>query len=85
MNIKYYNFCSSFDTIEFCSGKFHVDAEVIHSMLQGQHLALRCRPQKRSTSMGSPSVGPTVESGPPTGNRYRHHQKGEKSYLHIVR
>jgi hypothetical protein len=27
LNIKYYNFYSSFDTTEFCSGKLHVDAE----------------------------------------------------------
>jgi hypothetical protein len=44
LNIKYYNFGSTFDTIEFCNGNVHIDAEVIHSMIQEQHLALRCRP-----------------------------------------
>jgi hypothetical protein len=54
LNIKYYNFGSSFDTIEFCSGNVHIDAEVIHSMIQGQHLALRCHPHKWSMRTGSP-------------------------------
>jgi hypothetical protein len=29
-----------------------VDAEANHSMIQGQHLALRCHPQKRSMPTG---------------------------------
>jgi hypothetical protein len=33
LNIKYYNFGSTFDTIEFCNGNVHIDAEVIHSMI----------------------------------------------------
>jgi hypothetical protein len=70
-------FCSSFDAIEFCSGKVHVEAEAKYSTIQVKHLALRCRPQKPSTH-----TGPTVESGPLTGNRPRHHQKGDKNYLH---
>jgi hypothetical protein len=44
MNIKYYNFGSSFDTIEFCSRKLHVDTKMIHSTIQGQHLALKWCP-----------------------------------------
>jgi hypothetical protein len=40
LNIKYYNFGSSFDTTEFYSRKLHVDAEAKHSMIQGQHLTL---------------------------------------------
>jgi hypothetical protein len=59
-----------------------MDEEAKHSMIQGQHLALRCHPQKRSTPMGSPSTDPTVEYGPLTGNHHRHHQKEQKSYLH---
>jgi hypothetical protein len=82
LNIKYYNFGSSFDTIEFCSGNVHIDAEVIHSMIQGQHLALRCHPHKWSMRMGSPSTGPTVESRPLTGNHPRHDWKREKNYMH---
>jgi hypothetical protein len=35
MNIKYYNFGSSFNTIEFYSEKLHVDAEAMHLMIQG--------------------------------------------------
>jgi hypothetical protein len=82
LNIKYCNFDTSFDTIEFCSGNVHVDTEEIHSTIQGQHLALRCHPQKRSTPTGSPSMGPTIESGPLTGKHPWHHRKGEKNYLH---
>jgi hypothetical protein len=59
-----------------------VDAEAKHSTIQEQHLALRCRPQNRSTPTGFPSTGPIVKSGPLTGNRPRHHRKGEKNYLH---
>jgi hypothetical protein len=44
LNIKYYNFGSSFDTTKFCSRNVQVDAEAIHPMIQEQHLALRCRP-----------------------------------------
>jgi hypothetical protein len=40
MNTKYYKFGSRFDTIEFCSGNVNVDAETIHSSIQGQNLAL---------------------------------------------
>jgi hypothetical protein len=79
LNIKYYNFSSSFDTTKFCSGKLHLDAEVIHSMIQGQHLTLRCRPQKRSMPSSLPARGPTVMSGPFT------HRKEEENYMHIVR
>jgi hypothetical protein len=38
--MNYYNFGSSFDTAKFAAENVHVDAEVIHSMIQGQHLAL---------------------------------------------
>jgi hypothetical protein len=30
LNIKYYSFSSSCDTIEFCGEKLHVDAEATH-------------------------------------------------------
>jgi hypothetical protein len=52
-----------------------------HLMIQGQHLALRCRHQKRSMPTGSLSTDPTIDSGPLTGNRPWHHQKGEENYL----
>jgi hypothetical protein len=56
------------------------------SMIQGQHLALRCRPHKWSTPMVSPSMGSNYqESGPPTGSHPRHHRKGEENYLYTVR
>jgi hypothetical protein len=54
--MNYYNFGSSFDTTEFVAENIYIDAEVIHSTIQGQHLALRCRHQKRSTSTGSLSI-----------------------------
>jgi hypothetical protein len=82
LNIKYYNFSSNLDTSEFLSGNIHLDAKAIHSMIQGQHFALRCCPQKRSMPTGSPSMRPTIESGPLTDNRPQHHRKGEKHYLH---
>jgi hypothetical protein len=60
-------------------------AEVIHSMIQGQYLTLRCRSQKRPTPAGDPSTGSNPrESGPLTGTNPRCHRKGEKSYLHTV-
>jgi hypothetical protein len=77
--MKYYNFGSCFDTTEFCSGKVHIDVEAIHSMIKGQHLTLRCHRQKWSTPMGSPTMGPTIEFGPLTGNLPWHHRKGEKN------
>jgi hypothetical protein len=55
-------------------------------MIQGQHIVIRCHPQKRFTPMMSPSIGfNRQESGPPTGSHPRHHQKGEESYMHTVR
>jgi hypothetical protein len=54
--MNYYNFGSSFDTTKFAAKNVHVDAEAIHSMIQGQHLALRCHPQKWSMPTGSPSM-----------------------------
>jgi hypothetical protein len=39
-------------------------------------------PSEAVNEYGVPSTGATVESGPLTGNRPRHHQKGEKHYLH---
>jgi hypothetical protein len=59
-----------------------VDAEAKHSIIQGQHLDLRYRPQKQSMPTRSSSMGPTVESGPLTGNSHPHHRKEEKNYLH---
>jgi hypothetical protein len=85
LNIKYYNFCSSFNTIEFYSGKLYVDAEAIHSTIQGKHLALRCRPQKLSMPMVLLVRGPTVKPEPLTGNRPQHHRKGEENYMYTVR
>jgi hypothetical protein len=86
LNIKYYKFSSSFNTTEFCSRKVNVDAEVIHSMIEGQLLSLRCHPHKRSTPRGSPSTGYNrPKSRSPTGSRPQHHQKGEKNYLYTVR
>jgi hypothetical protein len=85
LNIKYYNFDSSFNITEFYSKKLHVDAEVIHSMIQGQYLALKCRPQKRSTPTGSPSTGPTIESRALTDKHPQYHRKREKNYMYIVR
>jgi hypothetical protein len=41
---KYYNIYSNFDTTKFRSDKVYIDAEAIHSMIQGQHLILRYRP-----------------------------------------
>jgi hypothetical protein len=83
LNIKYYKFGSSFDTTEFYSGKLHVDTEAIHSTLQGQHLVLRCRPQKRSMPMRSPSTRSNrPKPGPPIDNCSRHHQKGEELTTH---
>jgi hypothetical protein len=62
-----------------------MDAEVNHSMVQGQHLTLRCHPQQRSMPMAPPSiVGTRQESGPPTDRYPRLPQKGERNYLHIV-
>jgi hypothetical protein len=85
MNIKYYKFGSSFVHQSFAVEKVHIDAKAIQSMIEGQHHTLRCHPQKRSTSTGSSSTGPTVESGPLAGNRRWHHRKGDKNYLDIVR
>jgi hypothetical protein len=39
-------------------------------------------PSEAVNAYESPSTGPTVESGPLTGNRSQHHQKGERNYLH---
>jgi hypothetical protein len=33
LNIKYYNFGSSFETTEFCSRKLYMDAEAINLMI----------------------------------------------------
>jgi hypothetical protein len=79
MNIKYYNFGSCFYTTEFCSRKVHIDAEVIHSTIQGQHLTLRCCPQKWSTPIGSPNMGPTVEYGPLTSDLPWHHRRERRT------
>jgi hypothetical protein len=59
--------------------------EAILSTIQGQHLFLRCRPQKRLTPMEDPSMGSNRrEFGPPIGNHHRRHRKGKKNHLHIV-
>jgi hypothetical protein len=55
-------------------------------MIQGQHLALRCCPQKRPIPMGSPSTrSNSQESGPPTDSHPQCHQKGEENYLDTVK
>jgi hypothetical protein len=51
LNIKYYDFGSNFDIIEFAVKNVHVNTAAKHSTIQGQHLTIRCRPQKRSTLM----------------------------------
>jgi hypothetical protein len=80
LNLKYYNFGSNFDT------KINIDVEVIYSMMQGHHIALWYRPQKRSMPTRSTSTGfNRPASGPPTGNHPQHHRKGVKNYLHTVR
>jgi hypothetical protein len=54
-------------------------------MIQWQHLALRCCPQKWATPTGSPSMGSNHQkSGPPTGSHPQCHQKGEENYLHTI-
>jgi hypothetical protein len=82
LNIKYYNFDSSFDTIEFGSRKVtrRCGSDILNNTRT--NIALRCCNQKQTTPTRSPKTGPTVEFGPLTGNRPRHHQKGEKNYLH---
>jgi hypothetical protein len=56
------------------------------SAIQGQYLALRCHPQKRSTPMVSPSTGSNCQESEPSTSSYpRRHRKGEKNYLHTVR
>jgi hypothetical protein len=84
MDLNYYKFGSNSVIIEF-TANINVEAEAIHSIIQGQHLALRCRPQKRSMPTVSPSTGSNHwEFGPPTGNSPRHRRKGEKNYLSTV-
>jgi hypothetical protein len=39
-------------------------------------------PSEAVNAYGVSSMGPTVESGSLSGNRPRHHQKGEKNYIH---
>jgi hypothetical protein len=68
LNIKYYNFGSSFDTTEFCSEKLHVDAEAIHSTIQGQHLAPKMPPSKVVNAYRVSQYGSTIESKPHTGS-----------------
>jgi hypothetical protein len=67
MNIKYYNFGSSFDTTEFCSRNINVDAEAIYSMIQEKHLTLRCTLRSDQHLRVLPVCGSTVESGPLIG------------------
>jgi hypothetical protein len=59
--------------------------EVILLTIQGQHLTLRCCPQKRLTPTGYPSTRSNYrESEPPTGNHHRRHRKEKFYYLHMV-
>jgi hypothetical protein len=39
-------------------------------------------PSEEVNGYGVSSMGPTVESGSLSGNRPRHHRKGEKNYIH---
>jgi hypothetical protein len=39
-------------------------------------------PSEAVSAYGPPNMGPTIESGPLTGNRPRHPRKGGKNYLH---
>jgi hypothetical protein len=80
LNIKYYNFDSKFDSIEFCSEK---SIRRCGSESLDDTRATPCStvpPSEAVNAYRSPSTGPTVESGPLTGNRPRHHGKGEKNY-----
>jgi hypothetical protein len=55
-------------------------------MIQGQHLALKCHPQKPHMPTGSLSARSNrQESGPPTGSHPQCHRKGEENYMYIVR
>jgi hypothetical protein len=73
LNIKYYNFYSRFDTTEFYSrnGTRGYRSESLDDTRATPYPMVP--PQKRSMHMQSPSTGPTVESGPLTRNRHRHH------------
>jgi hypothetical protein len=51
------------------------------SIIQGQHLVLRCHPQKWPTPMGFNRQ----EFAPPTGSHPQRHRKGAENYLHTVR
>jgi hypothetical protein len=79
MNLNYYKFGSNSDTTEF-TANINVEVEAIHSMIQGQHLALRCCTHKWSMPTVSPRTGSNRwEFGPPTSNHPRHCRKGEKN------
>jgi hypothetical protein len=53
----------------FAAEELHVDAEVTHSTIQGQHPCPKMPPSEAVNAYGVSEYGPNVESGPLTGSR----------------
>jgi hypothetical protein len=61
--------------------------EAVHSMIQGQYLALKMRASEKWLKLaGDPSTESNHrESEPPTDTDHRYHQKRENDHLQTVR
>jgi hypothetical protein len=81
LNIKYYNFGSSFDTIEFCSGRITCTCR---SDTLDDTMATPCPKMPTSEAVNAYRVsqyGPTAESGPLTNSHPSTSSKGREELL----
>jgi hypothetical protein len=78
LNIKYYNFGSNFNTIEFCSGiTRRCRSDTLDDTRAPPCPKILPSEMVNAYSVSQYRVQPS--SRPPIGNRTRHHQKGEES------